>query len=276
MNKWEEVMDQPELGELIEKLRKQHKLTQAELAQKCNLNIRTIQRIESGKVTPRFYTLRLLSNVFGDQFEIEKTKEKAHNLSDFIFTLFENLSIPRFSLILIGIFFVGFIAYTIHPNSIRIFGFKPIRQLDPLYLHTYITYSIIHVSFIHFFWTSLPILLAALILEEKLKRCHLLAILFVSAVLGPISYNIISHQDAPLVGGGFIYFGYISALLACYIKLRKKFTLNERIISLFNFLFVVFFTMAIRTLVIPRLIILITCFSLTYWIIIPKATIGQD
>ena len=53
-------MKQPELGRKIVELRKANGLTQDELAEKCNLNIRTIQRIESGDVTPRSYTTRLI------------------------------------------------------------------------------------------------------------------------------------------------------------------------------------------------------------------------
>ncbi|MGK7395801.1 MAG: helix-turn-helix domain-containing protein [Candidatus Cyclobacteriaceae bacterium M3_2C_046] len=53
-------MDQPELGLKIAELRKLKGLTQDQLAQECNINVRTLQRIETGKVTPRRYTLNLL------------------------------------------------------------------------------------------------------------------------------------------------------------------------------------------------------------------------
>ncbi len=45
--------------------RRQLGLTQAELADKCNLNIRTIQRIESGEVIPRLYTIRIINDALG-------------------------------------------------------------------------------------------------------------------------------------------------------------------------------------------------------------------
>ena len=67
-------MNQPELGKKIAELRKSKGLTQEELVEKCNLNIRTLQRIESGKVTPRIYTLKMifttLENNSHDSFEI--------------------------------------------------------------------------------------------------------------------------------------------------------------------------------------------------------------
>ena len=53
-------MKQPQLGEKIAELRLAKGLTQTELAEKCNLSLRTIQRIESTEVTPRSYTLKLI------------------------------------------------------------------------------------------------------------------------------------------------------------------------------------------------------------------------
>jgi transcriptional regulator with XRE-family HTH domain len=53
-------MKQPDLGKRIAELRKAKGLTQDELVQKCNLNVRTLQRIESGEVTPRSYTIKII------------------------------------------------------------------------------------------------------------------------------------------------------------------------------------------------------------------------
>jgi len=53
-------MKQPELGRKIAELRKAKGLTQEELVEKCNLNVRTLQRIESGEVTPRSYTIKVI------------------------------------------------------------------------------------------------------------------------------------------------------------------------------------------------------------------------
>ena len=53
-------MNQPELGRKIADLRKAKGLTQEELVGKCNINVRTLQRIESGEVTPRSYTVRII------------------------------------------------------------------------------------------------------------------------------------------------------------------------------------------------------------------------
>ena len=53
-------MDQPNLGKKIAELRQAKGLTQEELAKKCNLSVRTIQRIETAEVTPRSYTIKLI------------------------------------------------------------------------------------------------------------------------------------------------------------------------------------------------------------------------
>ena len=53
-------MNQPELGKKIAELRKLKGLTQEELVDRCNLSVRTLQRIEYGEVTPRAYTLKLI------------------------------------------------------------------------------------------------------------------------------------------------------------------------------------------------------------------------
>jgi transcriptional regulator with XRE-family HTH domain len=53
-------MKQPDLGKKIAELRKAKSLTQEELVEKCNLNVRTLQRIEAGVVTPRSYTIKAI------------------------------------------------------------------------------------------------------------------------------------------------------------------------------------------------------------------------
>ena len=54
------MIQQPELGKKIADLRKAKGLTQEELVEKCNLNVRTLQRIECGEVTPRPFTVKLI------------------------------------------------------------------------------------------------------------------------------------------------------------------------------------------------------------------------
>jgi transcriptional regulator with XRE-family HTH domain len=56
-------MKQPELGKKIAELRKAKGLTQEELVEKCNINVRTLQRIEAGEATPRSYTIKIIFTV---------------------------------------------------------------------------------------------------------------------------------------------------------------------------------------------------------------------
>jgi len=64
-------MNQPDLGLKVSELRQQKGLTQERLAELCEVSPRTIQRIESGEVDPRAYTLHCLGEAlefdFGEQ-----------------------------------------------------------------------------------------------------------------------------------------------------------------------------------------------------------------
>ena len=62
-------MKQPELGIYIAQLRKEKGLTQEELVERCNINVRTIQRIEAGEVSPRSYTIKNILEVLGKSFD---------------------------------------------------------------------------------------------------------------------------------------------------------------------------------------------------------------
>lgn len=68
-------MKQPELGSKISELRKQKGFTQEELVEMCNINVRTLQRIESGEVTPRSYTVKTILSALDYDLEILKEHE---------------------------------------------------------------------------------------------------------------------------------------------------------------------------------------------------------
>ena len=59
---------QPQLGQKIQELRKANGLTQEELVARCNINVRTIQRIEAGEVTPRPHTIRVIFEALQYEF----------------------------------------------------------------------------------------------------------------------------------------------------------------------------------------------------------------
>ncbi|WP_420580900.1 helix-turn-helix domain-containing protein [Reichenbachiella sp.] len=54
------TLKQPQLGQTILALRQEKNITQEELVDRCNVSVRTIQRIEAGEVTPRDSTLRII------------------------------------------------------------------------------------------------------------------------------------------------------------------------------------------------------------------------
>ena len=81
-------MKQPYLGKKISEIRKINGITQNELSGNCNIDIRTIQRIEAGKVYPRGSTLRLISEALKiDPAELNGNNEIASGNTDNIKTL---------------------------------------------------------------------------------------------------------------------------------------------------------------------------------------------
>jgi len=66
-------MNQPDLGLKVAELRQQKGLTQERLAELCEVSPRTIQRIESGEVDPRAYTLHCLGETLEFDFGEENT-----------------------------------------------------------------------------------------------------------------------------------------------------------------------------------------------------------
>jgi transcriptional regulator with XRE-family HTH domain len=59
-----------ETGKLIKELRIKKGMTQEELADKTELSARTIQRIESGEVDPRAYTLQMIAKALEVDFSL--------------------------------------------------------------------------------------------------------------------------------------------------------------------------------------------------------------
>lgn len=57
-------------GELIKKLRLKKGITQEELSAKTDISVRTIQRIESGEVDPRAFTLQSIAAALDVDFEV--------------------------------------------------------------------------------------------------------------------------------------------------------------------------------------------------------------
>jgi uncharacterized Tic20 family protein len=69
-------MKQPDLGLKVTELRKQKNITQEKLAELCEVSTRTIQRIESGEVDPRKFTLSMLSDILEFDFGEDNTQNE--------------------------------------------------------------------------------------------------------------------------------------------------------------------------------------------------------
>ena len=61
-------MKQPDLGKKVSELRQQKAITQEQLAEICEVSTRTIQRIESGEVDPRSFTIQRLNEALNFDF----------------------------------------------------------------------------------------------------------------------------------------------------------------------------------------------------------------
>ena len=75
------VMKQPELGKRISQLRKEKGFTQEELVERCNINVRTLQRIENGDVTPRSYTIKTILSALDQDLENLQVSNGQHSNS---------------------------------------------------------------------------------------------------------------------------------------------------------------------------------------------------
>ncbi len=67
-------MKQPELGQKLTALRQEKNMTQEELVEACNVSVRTIQRIESGEVTPRISTIKIIVAALGHDLNALEAK----------------------------------------------------------------------------------------------------------------------------------------------------------------------------------------------------------
>lgn len=76
------TLKQPQLGQTILALRQEKKITQEELVERCNVNVRTLQRIEAGEVTPRDSTLRIILEALDYDFgRVARSAQLRHRQS---------------------------------------------------------------------------------------------------------------------------------------------------------------------------------------------------
>jgi transcriptional regulator with XRE-family HTH domain len=108
-------MKQPALGKYITKVREAKGLTQEELVSQCNLNVRTLQRIESGKVVPRSYTLKSIAAVLNCDLFVEDSASSLSfkQIRDYIVDLFnlKTSKMKKLSILSTAFFVLAFSLY---------------------------------------------------------------------------------------------------------------------------------------------------------------------
>jgi len=97
-------MEQPNFGKRISELRKAKGLTHEELAEQSKISVRTLQRIESGVVTQRAYTIRVIYAVL----KVDSSFMKLHfeHVKD-LFNLKKN-TMKKVSILLVAVLATGF------------------------------------------------------------------------------------------------------------------------------------------------------------------------
>ena len=136
-------MRQPELGKRLTELRQQKSLTQEELVEACNVSVRTIQRIESGEVTPRTSTIKILLSALDADFESFKNSVEANQSDDYMQSAETWLQVAWISGI--AYFVVGFVDGILEYE--RFENFYEVESI-PFYITTKISYFIFYVLFL--------------------------------------------------------------------------------------------------------------------------------
>ena len=223
-------MKQPDLGRKISELRKAKGLTQEELVEKCNISVRTLQRIETGEVTPRSYTIKTilaaleydLSTIAEDdrtvlQSTVEKFKQYLFldaDMSTSANVIMKQLNIAWILGILyflIG-FFVGAAEYFRYKDGQLIFS-------TPVYVVIKISYLAAYIFFRRGF-----ILLGGLFKNYLLRITSFILIfgnmLIIGYDIASIFYDSIERQY--ILGSEAVVFGCIGILYGVSLRRLRK------------------------------------------------------
>jgi len=115
-----------DFGKKLVEVRKAKGLTQDEVAEMCKITTRSIQRIESGDVTPRAYTIKTISEVLEfDFFEASNTgyevnKENRYSKLKWYIKDLLNLktnAMKKVSILSISCLMIGFALFALIPKS---------------------------------------------------------------------------------------------------------------------------------------------------------------
>ncbi len=215
-------MKQPQLGDYIAGLRKERGLTQEELVEMCNINVRTIQRIEAGEVIPRNYTIKNILEALGSSYE--KLTLDLHESTN-TETQKKLLHDPSQGM-LIGILGILYIIISI-PLAIADVT-AALGGDDFLNIYTYSTIATIYAVLLCAFYTSLAFTLDTK--SQLLKTCVFifLGLELLSTGFGFYMYqgdSMISATDVGLAVSFQIIYGLSLIILSIpFFYARKQFT----------------------------------------------------
>ena len=87
-------------GNIVKEARLKKGLTQTELADKCHLGLRTVQRIEKGTVKPRIQTVKLLNEFL--EIEISDYRDFNTSVINYKVLLYSGISILGLGIVFIA------------------------------------------------------------------------------------------------------------------------------------------------------------------------------
>lgn len=136
-------MKQPHLGRKIAELRHIKNMTQEELVEACNVSVRTLQRIESGEVTPRYSTIKIILAALGEEMDVISTFSTPDKNTHQLIALENWLQIGWISGIIY--FVLGFLDAALEYER-----FENFNEVDSLifFISTKISYFIFYTLFI--------------------------------------------------------------------------------------------------------------------------------
>jgi len=170
------IMKQPELGKKILELRKQKGFTQEELVEQCNINVRTIQRIESGEVSPRSYTIKAILEVLGFNYdEIFEEKYQTGKFDKLLGINPNNLKSQLNIALIAGViyFILGFGEVALEFMDVTNYEFSMLQKF------TYISIKIIAVISFFLFFKGF-VIIGGLFKNETLQLVSFLLIVIIA------------------------------------------------------------------------------------------------
>ena len=87
-------------GNMVKEARLKKGLTQSELAEKCHLGLRTVQRIENGTVKPRIQTVKLLNEFL--EIEISDFRDFSSSSINYKVLLYLGISVLGLGIIFVA------------------------------------------------------------------------------------------------------------------------------------------------------------------------------